>query len=89
MSDRRVLIITGAGVSAESGIPIFRGKGGYATAMFGYIVEWAARAARGSGQLIEVNPEATSLSGLATECVRSSAGVAMPQLAEKILAASP
>src|SRR5437588_9879316 len=25
----RVLVITGAGVSAESGIPTFRGKGGY------------------------------------------------------------
>src|SRR2546430_16415791 len=25
----RVLVITGAGVSAESGIPIFRGKDGY------------------------------------------------------------
>jgi NAD-dependent deacetylase len=27
--DRRVLVITGAGVSAESGIPTFRGKDGY------------------------------------------------------------
>src|SRR5262249_31780314 len=25
----RVLVVTGAGVSAESGIPTFRGKGGY------------------------------------------------------------
>ena len=25
----RVLVLTGAGVSAESGIPTFRGKGGY------------------------------------------------------------
>src|SRR5438046_154540 len=29
MRDRHVLVITGAGVSAESGIPTFRGKDGY------------------------------------------------------------
>ena len=29
MLDIRVLVITGAGVSAESGIPTFRGKDGY------------------------------------------------------------
>ena len=29
MRHLRVLVITGAGVSAESGIPTFRGKGGY------------------------------------------------------------
>jgi NAD-dependent deacetylase len=29
MRDRRVLVITGAGVSAESGIPTFRGRDGY------------------------------------------------------------
>jgi len=29
MHDRRVLVLTGAGVSAESGIPTFRGKDGY------------------------------------------------------------
>ena len=29
MHGRRVLVITGAGVSAESGIPTFRGQGGY------------------------------------------------------------
>jgi NAD-dependent deacetylase len=29
MDDRRVLVLTGAGVSAESGIPTFRGKDGY------------------------------------------------------------
>jgi NAD-dependent deacetylase len=29
MHERRVLVLTGAGVSAESGIPTFRGRGGY------------------------------------------------------------
>src|SRR6266571_3759225 len=29
MHNRRVLVLTGAGVSAESGIPTFRGKDGY------------------------------------------------------------
>jgi len=29
LSNARVLVITGAGVSAESGIPTFRGKDGY------------------------------------------------------------
>src|SRR2546423_14581998 len=29
MPDMRVLVLTGAGVSAESGIPTFRGKDGY------------------------------------------------------------
>jgi NAD-dependent protein deacetylase/lipoamidase len=29
MQDMRILVITGAGVSAESGLPTFRGKDGY------------------------------------------------------------
>jgi NAD-dependent deacetylase len=58
------------------------------TAMFAYVLDWAARAARSSGRLIEVNPEATSLSRFATESLRAPAGLALPKLVEKIMAAS-
>ena len=36
------------------------------TALFGYIVDWAMRAAGKGGRLIEINPEATSLSPFAS-----------------------
>lgn len=55
------------------------------TAMFGYIVEWARRATGEGGRLIEVNPEATSLSPFATESIRQAAGVALPRMAADIL----
>ena len=43
------------------------------TALFGYITDWALRARGRTGQLIEVNPEATSLSQFATKsCPRTS-----------------
>lgn len=56
------------------------------TAMFGYIVNWALRAAGEHGRLIEVNPEATSFSQLAGESIREPAGVGLPRIVEKILA---
>jgi NAD-dependent deacetylase len=56
------------------------------TAMFGYIVDWAVRASAGGGRLIEVNPETTALSRLATESIQESAGVALPRIVEKITA---
>jgi len=58
------------------------------TAMFGYILDWAARGARSSGRLVEVNPEATSLSRFANESIRTAAGLALPELAAQILGAS-
>jgi NAD-dependent deacetylase len=58
------------------------------TATFGYIVDWAVRAIRGSGQLIEVNPIETPLSRLATRVIREPAGVALPGLVDAILSRS-
>jgi NAD-dependent deacetylase len=54
------------------------------TAMFGYIVDWARRASGGIGKLIEINPEATSLSPFATTSIRQPAGVALPALVERM-----
>jgi NAD-dependent deacetylase len=56
------------------------------TAMFGYIVDWAVRAAGTTGRLIEINPDTTSLSDVATESIREPAGVALPNLVSAIVA---
>ena len=48
------------------------------TATFGYIIDWALRANRNSGELIEVNPEETPLSRFATRRVREPAAIALP-----------
>jgi NAD-dependent deacetylase len=55
------------------------------TATFGYIVDWALRARRGGGKLIEVNPEETPLSQFATQLVRESAAVALQRLVEQLI----
>ena len=55
------------------------------TATFGYIVDWATRAAGRNGRLIEVNPEETSLSQFASERIREPAGVALPRLVASIV----
>ena len=52
------------------------------TATFGYIIDWAVRASCGS-ELIEVNPEETSLSRFATRLVREPAAVALPQIVDR------
>jgi len=54
------------------------------TATFGYIVDWALRASRDGGGLIEVNPEETPLSQFATQLVREPAAVAMPRLVSEL-----
>ena len=51
------------------------------TATFGYIIDWALRACRDGGEVIEVNPEETPLSQFATRLVRESAAIALPKLA--------
>jgi NAD-dependent SIR2 family protein deacetylase len=55
------------------------------TALFGYIIDWALRARGHAGQLIEVNPEETSLSQFATKSFREPAGVALPRLVNELL----
>ena len=55
------------------------------TALFGYIIDWALRARGQAGQLLEVNPEETSLSQFATKSFREPAGVALPRLVEELV----
>jgi NAD-dependent deacetylase len=59
------------------------------TATFGYIIDWALRASRRGGELIEVNPEETPLSRFATRLVREPAAIALPRLVDALLAANP
>ena len=55
------------------------------TGLFGYIIDWALRARGEAGQLIEVNPEETSLSQFATKSFREPAGIALPRLVNQLL----
>jgi len=55
------------------------------TATFGYIVDWALRASRDVGELIEVNPDETPLSQFATQRVRESAAVAFPRIVDQLV----
>lgn len=48
------------------------------TATFGYIIDWALRANRNGGELIEVNPEETPLSQFVTQRIREPAAMALP-----------
>ena len=55
------------------------------TATFGYIIDWALRASRDGGELIEVNPEETPLSQFATQLVREPAAIALPRIVDALL----
>jgi len=55
------------------------------TATFGYIIDWALRAIASNGELVEVNPEETSLSRFATHLIREPAAVALPRLVDEVL----
>ena len=55
------------------------------TAMFGYIIDWALRAAEDGARLIEVNPDVTPLSEHADETIREPAGTALPSLVDDLL----
>jgi NAD-dependent deacetylase len=54
------------------------------TATFGYIIDWALRGSRDRGELIEVNPEETSLSRFATRLIREPAATALPRLVDDL-----
>ena len=56
------------------------------TATFGYIIDWAFRASRRGGELIEVNPEETPLSRFATKQVREPAAIALPRIVDQLIA---
>jgi NAD-dependent deacetylase len=58
------------------------------TATFGYIVDWALRASRCGGELIEVNPEETPISQFATQLVREPAAIALPRMVDAIVSFS-
>jgi NAD-dependent deacetylase len=55
------------------------------TATFGYIIEWAMRASRDGGELIEVNPDETPLSRFATRLVREPAAIALPRIVDEFI----
>ena len=55
------------------------------TATFGYIIDWALRASRRGGELIEVNPEETPLSRFATRLVREPAAMALPRIVDQMI----
>jgi NAD-dependent deacetylase len=55
------------------------------TAAFGYIIDWALRASRRGGELIEVNPEETPLSRFATRLVREPAALALPRIVDQMI----
>ena len=56
------------------------------TATFGYIIDWALRGSRDGAELIEVNPEETPLSRFATRLVREPAAIALPRIADELIA---
>jgi NAD-dependent deacetylase len=56
------------------------------TATFGYIIDWALRGSRDGAELVEVNPEETSLSRFATRLVREPAAIALPRIVEELIA---
>src|SRR5881397_113443 len=55
------------------------------TATFGYIIDWALRASRGGGELVEVNPEETPLSQFANRLVREPAAIALPRIVDQLI----
>ena len=56
------------------------------TATFSYIIDWALRGNRDGAELIEVNPEETPLSRIATRLVREPAAIALPRIVDDLIA---
>ena len=56
------------------------------TATFGYIIDWALRGSRNGAELIEVNPEETPLSRIATRLVREPAAIVLPRIVDQLIA---
>jgi NAD-dependent deacetylase len=54
------------------------------SATFGCIIDWALRARASNGELIEVNPEETPLSQLATRLAREPAAIVLPRLVDDL-----
>lgn len=50
------------------------------TATFDYIVDWVRRAAGDTGWIVEINPEESTVSGLADYLIRARAAEALPKL---------
>jgi NAD-dependent deacetylase len=55
------------------------------TATFGYIIDWTLRARTKRSELIEVNPDETSLSRFATQRLRETAAVALPRIVDQLI----
>jgi NAD-dependent SIR2 family protein deacetylase len=87
----RVLFITRAGVSAESGVPTFRGvTGAFANGLteeripFPYVIWPIALAARRGIPTVERNPQETPISDLVRYRLAAKAGAPLHEILEKM-----
>jgi NAD-dependent deacetylase len=55
------------------------------TGAFDYIVGWSSAAKGADGRLLEINPEPTVLSTLATETIRAPAATVLPDLVNRLV----
>lgn len=81
---RRVVFFTGAGVSAESGIPTFRGAGGLWRNFRAEDLATPEAFARDPKTVWEFNPQATPLTTNCTYAIADTAAAVTPRLVETI-----